>query len=99
MACAASMNPPAGPLIVSEAGRKAIQEEREKKKRQRIPSIRCALSGLTPLSGARLLLRHAMERAEAEYEVAAGDADDLAVGKQSRQLIQSEMIARIIKSG
>jgi len=35
----------------------------------------------SPLSDARLLLRHAMQRAEAEDEVAASDADDFAIGK------------------
>ena len=40
-----------------------------------------------------------MEGAEAEDEVAAGDADDLAVWKQTRQLIQCDVIAGIVKSG
>jgi hypothetical protein len=34
------------------------------------------------LSGRRLLLRHAVESAEAEDEVAAGDADDFAIGEE-----------------
>src|SRR5712692_8572268 len=48
---------------------------------QRGLSNRCARSGIAPSLGARLLLGHAVERAQAEHEIAAGNAHHFAFRK------------------
>src|SRR5277367_5761897 len=62
------------------------------------PSSRCS-SGLASLSDARLLLRHAVQRAEAEDEIAAGDPDDLASREESGESIESDSIVCIVECG
>ncbi len=49
------------------------------------------------LSDARLLLRHAVERAEAKDEVAAGDAYDFAVREKFGQSVESDAVVRIVE--
>src|SRR6266571_1046049 len=49
------------------------------------------------LLGSRLLLGHAMERAQTHDEVAACNTDHFAVRKQTRQRIQRHAITRIIE--
>src|SRR5713226_9574162 len=76
------MKPPEGTQIVSEPVRNAIQGERE---------------GGPRLQGSWLLLGHAVERAETEDEVAAGDAHDFAIGKQTGESIERDAIVRIVE--
>src|SRR6266567_3080369 len=89
IACAANMNPPGRNLncirtraqhnqssgiktgFLSEVA--ALTQDSPRKKR--------GCKRRAPLSGARLLLGHAVQRAEAEHQIAAGDADDFAIGK------------------
>ena len=54
-------------------------------------------SGL--LCGRRLLLGHAVESAEAEDEVAAGDADDFAIGEKFGESVEGDAVVRIVEGG
>ena len=42
-----------------------------------------------------LLLRHAMQRSQAQHQIAAGNADHFAIREQSRQRVQGHAILRI----
>src|SRR5438105_2798543 len=58
--------------------------------------IACCL----PLAAAfRLLLRHAVQRAEPPDQIAAMDADDLAVRKNSGEQVERHAIVRIVEGG
>src|SRR5262245_33993339 len=50
-------------------------------------------------AGPGLLLRQAVERPEAEDQVDAVDADDLAIGEELRQGVQRDAIGRVIEGG
>src|SRR5215475_12618510 len=62
------------------------------------PSSRCS-SGLAPLSGARLLLRHAVDGAQAEDQVAAGDGNDFASREEFGECVEGEAVAGIVEDG
>ena len=46
-----------------------------------------------------LLLRHAVERAEAEDQVAAGDADDFAAGEEFGEFVEGDAVIGVIERG
>src|SRR5260370_25083721 len=46
-----------------------------------------------------LLLGHAMQRAEAEDQVAAGDADNFAAGEEAREGVEGDAIAGVVEGG
>ena len=52
-----------------------------------------------PLSVARLLLGHAVESAEAEDEIAAGDADDFAAGEKTGEGVECDAVVRVVEGG
>jgi hypothetical protein len=49
------------------------------------------------LPPSRLLLRHAMQRAESQHQIAAGNSNNFATRKKRSQRIQRHAIARISK--
>src|SRR6266436_5526916 len=76
------MKPPKGTPIVSELAVKAIGRSRYEK---------------PGLFRSRLLLGHAVQRAESEDEIAAGNANHFAIWKQAGERIQGHAIVRIIE--
>src|SRR5882724_8275142 len=54
---------------------------------------------LASLSDSRLLLGHAMERAESEDQIAARNARHFTVRKQTRKCIQRHTIVQVVERG
>ncbi len=46
-----------------------------------------------------LLLRHAVQSAEAEHQVCGCDADNVAAGKKFGEFVESEAVIRIVECG
>lgn len=47
----------------------------------------------------RLLLSHAVQRAQAQHKIRAGDADHFAVRKELRQLVERHPVIRVVECG
>src|ERR1700740_288069 len=53
--------------------------------------------GMTELTAGWQLLRHAVNRAEAEHQIAAVDRHNFTVGKEFCQIVESDAVVRVVE--